>query len=158
MPLAISADLARQRLDSQAIDYFQVTLIYAKHRAILGSSSVIANPRPTLAIYGDLGSYVKNGLDPQENMLRAGVLPNDCTYGVEEVECSGVLSLAGIKGIHATPIISELGAYHEYYSQVKSCLGDGDIAPVSAQSALQVIQLIELAIKSSESGQVIKLV
>lgn len=157
MPLAISADLAKQRIGSQAVDYFQVTLIYAKHRAILGSSSVIANPRPALAIYGDLGSYVKNGLDPQENMLKAGVLPNDCTYGIEEGECSGVLSLVSTDGIQATTIASELGAYPEYYSQIKSCLSDGGVTPVSAESALQVIRLIELAIKSSASGRVIKL-
>ncbi|HAS3796419.1 TPA: oxidoreductase, partial [Vibrio cholerae] len=49
--------------------------------------------------------------------------------------------------------ITELGGYQHYFTQVVEAIRNGASNPVSAESALQSIQLIELALESSAKGQ-----
>lgn len=50
-------------------------------------------------------------------------------------------------------VITELGGYQHYFTQVVEAIRNGASNPVSAESALQSIQLIELALESSAKGQ-----
>lgn len=157
IPQAIFADLAKQRPNAQTIDYFNLTLIYPTHRAILGSSSVISNPRPVIAAYGDKGSYVKYGLDPQENQLKEGITPNDSDYGIEEELYAGKLSHNENDVMEHDLITSLAGSYQEYYQQLYSSIIDGSNPPISAGDGLTVIKLIEKVIQSNMLTQVISI-
>lgn len=155
MPQAIFADIAKQRPHAQAIDYFNLTLIYPTHRAILGSSSVIANPRPVIAAYGDKGSYVKYGLDPQENQLKAGLLPNQSGYGIEDENYRGILSWQNNGSLEQRSITSHAGEYQKYYQQLANSINQQSSPPVSAQEGLRVIKIIESAILSHKIQQIV---
>lgn len=157
MPKFVYADLAIQRPNALTVDYFLLNLIYPNHRVILGSNSVSAAPRPVLAIYGDKGSYVKHGLDPQENMLRSGMDHSFADYGVEQYDFSGVLSIAHDGLVQSEKITSERGSYQSYYENIYNCLANGGEAPVSAESALNVIRIIDKAILSSRQKQTLRL-
>lgn len=157
MPTSIFADLEQQRLNSQAVDYFQLTLFYPQHRVILGSNSVVANPRPIIAAYGEQASYVKYGLDPQESMLKSGLTPIDTIYGSEDSNNSGTLSSMMNNTIIHKQIASEFGCYQQYYSEIYDCLIDYSKAPVSAESALNTIKIIEAAKLSNELKSVISI-
>ena len=65
-PEAIAADLAVQRPQAVADDYFSLTLHYGARRVVLGCSTLVAAPRPRFALHGTQGSFVKHGLDPQD--------------------------------------------------------------------------------------------
>ena len=148
VPNSLIADIDIQRKDARAVDYFQVTFQYERMRVIIGSASVMTQPRPILAAYGDKGSYVKYGLDTQEDTLKNGGLPTQVGYGVEDTANSGILSLAKNNTVTSKPVVSLAGAYQQYYAQVQACIAQGAKNPVSAESALVVIKLIELAIQS----------
>lgn len=158
IPDAVFADLETQRTNAQLTDYFQIILYYQKMRVILGSSSVMAQARPVIAAYGDEGSYVKYGLDPQEDMLRGGMIPLDDGFGVENKINNAQLNVSGEDGLVAQSIVSQAGNYFAYYQLLYQALIDRrNELPVSASSAADVIRLIELSIKSNDLGQKIYL-
>ena len=74
-PQAVSADLARQREGAQAVDYFHVQLRYPRLRAILHAGALVPGHGLRFAVHGTGGSWLKHGLDPQEDALRAGGVP-----------------------------------------------------------------------------------
>ncbi len=158
MPEAVFADLEAQRTDAQLTDYFQIILYYQKMRVVLGSSSVMAQARPVIAAYGDKGSYVKHGLDPQEDMLRGGMTPLDAGFGVEDEISNAQLSVNSEHGLTRQLIVSQAGNYLYFYQQLYRALVDRNHElPVSAGSAANVIRLIELSIQSNDLGQKIYL-
>ena len=76
-PDAVTADVATQRGDARADDYFELTLHYGAMRAILSASTLVAATRPHLALHGTGGSWWTEALDPLEAALRAGRPPGD---------------------------------------------------------------------------------
>lgn len=157
LPESIYADLAIQRPSAKSIDYFQIELYYPSLRVIIGSSSVMANSRPVVSLYGTNGSYVKHGLDPQEASLRAGLTPLDSDYALEDLSMAGVLSEMVGDSLQNNTIVSLNGAYLEYYQLIYNSLLSGIAAPISAESALWVIKIIEKAILSASLGQRVNL-
>ncbi len=156
-PQKVSADLQMQRPNAQAVDYFHLTLFYNNLRVILGSSSIMASARPTLAAYGDQGSFVKFGLDPQEEALRSGLSPLDANYGKEPILNHGKLTRFTDNQLIEEELPSEKGNYLEYYQGIYQALSTNAPAPVTAYSGLAVIQVIEACIKSASLGSVIDL-
>lgn len=79
-PLAIQADIAAVRPGAGADDSFHARLRYADGlRVDLQASMLGALPRPRLLLQGTRGTYLKQGLDPQEAALKAGLLPRPRT-------------------------------------------------------------------------------
>jgi scyllo-inositol 2-dehydrogenase (NADP+) len=154
LPAAISADLARQREGSRIDDYFTLTLHYGERRVVLASSRMIAAPRPRFALHGRRGSFVKYGLDPQENWLKAGKPTTDPAFGVEDPAQHGVLTLP--EGTSAT-IESERGDYRRYYEGVVAAIGHGAPPPVGSDDAMAGLRLIQLARQSAREGRRIDL-
>src|SRR5688500_1587533 len=84
MPEAVSADIEMQRAGAAVDDYFELTLHYGARRVKLGASTMVADPRPRFALHGSAGSFVKHGLDTQEEALKAGVDPLSAGFGIDE--------------------------------------------------------------------------
>lgn len=80
-PQAIGADLQRQRNQARSDDYFHVTLRYPRLRVILHAGSLVADSGLRFAVHGTRGSYLKHGLDTQEDQLRAGRRPGTAGWG-----------------------------------------------------------------------------
>lgn len=159
MPQKIFADLEKQRNNTQTIDFFQVTMWYDEMRVIIGSSSLMTSPRPTIAVYGDKASYVKYGLDVQENNLRLLKSPRDLDFGVENSAFNGKLTINKDNSQSRINITSHKGSYISYYQGIYDTLLDcTKVSPVSPESALNVITIIEAAIKSNMAGKEIHLV
>src|SRR2546430_2547380 len=72
LPQAIRADIRIERDGAQTDDAFDVTLHYSRMRAVLRASMLTAPMAPSFAVHGTKGSFIKNGLDPQEAALKAG--------------------------------------------------------------------------------------
>ncbi|HYC94554.1 MAG TPA: oxidoreductase [Sphingomicrobium sp.] len=141
-PQAVSADLAMQREGSQVDDYFSLTMHYGPCRVILSAASVVADPRPRFAIHGTRGSFVKYGLDPQEDQLRAGIDPFAADFGVEDPSTYGILTR---EGESRTAIASERGDWLSFYRGVVASIADGSPSPVAPADALAGLKIIEAA-------------
>ncbi len=154
-PLGIHADIARLRDGAQAADYFDVTLRYPHHRATLHASALVAGNGLRYAVHGTRGSYLKHGLDAQEDQLRAGMVPGMPGWGVDPRSGEVVQERDGrliTEIAHA-----EAGDYRAYYAGMRDAILQGGPVPVTPQQALEVMQLIELGIRSSEERREIAL-
>jgi predicted dehydrogenase len=96
---------------------------------------------------------VKYGTDPQEELLNRGVLPVGDKWAKEKVEFWGLLNTS-INGKDVRERIKTLpGNYNRFYNNVyKAIRGDEELA-VKPGEALDVIRIIEMAIKSNLKGR-----
>ena len=105
------------------------------------------------AVHGDKGSFVKFGLDPQEDALRAGGRPGQPGWGVDPVR--GALHLGTQPDGHCEHLDMQAGRYQDFYQGMADAIGHGAPAPVAAEDAAATIRLIELALQSAAEGRVL---
>lgn len=156
MPERIFADLRIQRSAGKAVDSFELILYYDALKVTLKSGSLVREPLPRFMLQGEKGSFVKYGLDVQEDHLKAGLKPNaQGNWGLEPAAAHGILhtELGGVvfRG-HAATLP---GDYREYYRGVYKAIDAGQEPPVTARQAVNVIKLITLAMESAAKGAVV---
>ncbi|HEY0413068.1 MAG TPA: Gfo/Idh/MocA family oxidoreductase [Allosphingosinicella sp.] len=150
LPEAVGADLLAQRPGSRVDDYFALTLHYGRMRALLCASTLVAAPRPRFAVHGTAGSFVRFGIDPQEEALKAGADPREAGRDAGQ----GMLTLAdGTR--QAVP--TERGRYLDFYGGVADAILDGAPVPVEAADAREGLRILEAARESSREGRVVRL-
>ncbi len=138
-PDSISADVFGQRPNAVTDDYFHLTLRYGDLRVLLQSCSFVQRPTCRFAVHGERGSFIKHGLDPQEDQLKNGMLPTDAGYGLELETAHGELVTEKI-----TQVQTMQGSYPDFYAGFAAIVrGNVDTRFVSAESARDVIALIE---------------
>lgn len=149
-PDGIWVDLARQRDGAVADDWFHAVLRYGDMRAILHGSALVAAPGPRLAAHGTGGSFVKFGLDPQEDALKAGLRPGSAGWGADPRPAQLTLHAGAESG---QSVNSVAGNYLAYYAGIRDAIRLGAPNPVPAEQALRVMRLIECGIASAREGR-----
>lgn len=145
-PESIFADLRKQREDAQAIDDFEFILSYPGLKVSLKGQMLAKIPTSRFAVYGWNGCFVKNGVDPQEELLRHGATPHlIADWGQEPASIYGTLALLeNGKDIEET-IPSETGSGLDFYRNVAQVLKGTEKLIVEPGQARDVIRLLELA-------------
>lgn len=82
LPVSMQVDLAQLRPGSQSTDYFHAVLAWPQRRVVLHGTLVAAAETARFIIHGSRGSYVKYGLDPQEERLKSGEPPAAGRLGI----------------------------------------------------------------------------
>lgn len=152
-PWALSAAFARQREHAEIVDWFHVRLDYGRLQVQLSASMLVAGGCPRFAVHGTTGSWIKYGLDPQEDSLKRGEPPGIAGWGQDPVPGT-LYSGTGVEGIVAP---SEPGDYRLYYAAIAAAIAGYQPNPVPAGEAIAVMEIIELAQLSALKGCVIKL-
>lgn len=128
------------------------TLQYECHATMLA-----ADPAPRFRVHGTLGSYVKQGLDPQEQALIKGVRPPQMgsqePWLPEPESAWGTLTL-GTKltepvELDRKPYPSVTGDYRLYYANVRDAINGTAPLAIPSEDGYRVIRLLELARESS---------
>jgi predicted dehydrogenase len=81
-----------QREGSEIDDAFDLRLDYGALKVQLSSSLLVREPSPRYVLHGSKGSFVKYGIDAQEDHLKSGKLPGSAGFGVESAEFQGILN------------------------------------------------------------------
>jgi predicted dehydrogenase len=140
-PDSIQADIQLQRDGAKAPDYFHAVLSYPETRVILHSSCLVADNRFRLSAHGTRGSFIKYGLDRQEDALKAGRTPGDEGWGEDDGAVR--LTVAGEdETTHAEQLIMRAGDYRRFYMGVRDAIGGQGANPVPGEEALEVMKLI----------------
>ncbi len=150
MPQAIAADVRIEREDAVVDDAFDIMLRYPKLSVLLRATMLACTPGPRFVLNGTLGTYIKYGMDPQEDALKAGGQPGTPGWGEEDESRRGTLTLAGENGTVRRPVRTEPGDYREFYANVRDAILLKAPLAVTAQHGAQVIRLLELARESSK--------
>lgn len=148
LPVSLTVDLAQLRPGAQATDYFHAVLAYPQRRVVLHGTLLAAAESARYIVHGTRGSYIKYGLDPQEDRLKAGErLPQeDWGYDMRD----GVLTLAQGEVMAEQTLLTIPGNYPAYYAGIRDALTGHGENPVPAAQAIQVMELIELGMASAK--------
>jgi predicted dehydrogenase len=151
VPQAISADIRVERAGAATDDAFDVTLHYPHMRALLRATMVAVSPGPTFAVHGTNGSFIKYGVDPQEEALKAGRTPDESHWDAEPAEMYGTLTTP--EGTRTVPTIPS--SFTRYYENIRDAiLGKAQLA-VPPEQVLDVMRGLELAVASSRQRRVL---
>ena len=147
LPVSMQVDLAQLRPGSQSTDYFHAVLAWPQRRVVLHGTLVAAAETARFIIHGSRGSYVKYGLDPQEERLKSGErLPQeDWGYDMRD----GLLTRAEGEEITEASWLTLPGNYPAYYAAIRDALNGVGVNPVPASQAIQIMELIELGLESA---------
>ncbi|MFC5528079.1 oxidoreductase [Cohnella yongneupensis] len=157
MPQTLWADIRSERDGGQTDDYFHLILGYPNLRVILHSGSLVKLAGPRFVLHGDRGSFVKYGLDPQEDQLKLGMHPGDSGWGEDRPELYGKLSTV-VGGLSMEAIISTIpGSYEAFYQGMAAAIQSGAPVPVQAEQARDTIRIIEYALQSHREQRTIQI-
>jgi scyllo-inositol 2-dehydrogenase (NADP+) len=155
-PETVWADVGVQRPGVEAVDYLHLALGYGRLRVLLHAGMEVRDPGPRFEVHGDRGSFVKHGMDLQEQALRAGGRPGDPGWGSEPPDRHGTLT-GEVAGLELRGRLESVpGDYGAFYAAMAAAIrGDGPV-PVPAAEARDVIMVIELALASAREGRVVR--
>jgi scyllo-inositol 2-dehydrogenase (NADP+) len=152
MPQALYADIRTVRENSLVDDWFDISLHYKNTRVQLRSGLLVCKQMPGFVLNGTKGSFVKSRADVQEVNLLADMMPGNSDWGTEPKEESGFI----YKGDNETEeVITEQGSYLDYYDGVYKALTENKPMPVTCDDGINVMKLIEAAVKSNQEKRVI---
>ena len=148
LPVSMTVDLAQLRPGAQTTDYFHAVLSYPQRRIVLHGTMVAAAESARYIIHGTRGSYVKFGLEPQEDRLKNGErLPQeDWGYDMRD----GVVTRVEGEELVEETLLTIPGNYPAYYAAIRDALNGTGENPVPASQAIQIMELIELGIESAK--------
>jgi predicted dehydrogenase len=156
LPLALTADIRREREGAVADDAFDLAFHYPRGlRADLRSSILAAVTRPRFLLHGTQGAFIKQSFDPQESNLRRGYIPTDSAWGAEPEENWGLLTLSENGTLTQRRVPSVNCDYRDFYANLRDAiLGKAKLA-VTPEWALDVMRLLELARQSSDERRTV---
>ena len=156
-PQSITASALCQRPTSVVDDAFDVCMDYPRLRATLKARIIAYVPGPHLLIHGTKGSFIKYGMDPQEERLRTGNFPRGtdwpADWGEDPEALWGTLTLVGQA---PKKVKTERGDYRGFYANVRDAIEKGVPLDVSPEHALRVMRALLLAHKSSRETRTVR--
>jgi len=147
----LQADVFVQREGGIVDDGFEILMGAGPLRISLGVGSLAGPGDFRYCIHGTQASFLKLGLDPQEDQLRAGMTPLDEGFGIEPQEQWGTL-ISTISSQRET-VPAEHGQWLTFYESVRQSIATGAATPVAADEARNVLEIIEAARRSSRDGR-----
>jgi predicted dehydrogenase len=161
-PDDLMVDVANQREGAVVNDYFHAQLRYpSRHpglRVLLHASALVPAVGPRFVVHGTKGSFVKYGLDVQEDALKAGARPHldkpDAMAMWGKDPQVGTLTIHREAWTQTSAAPDVPGNYLAYYAQLRDHLtGQADAPAVTAKQVLQDMQLLELGRQSVVEGR-----
>ncbi len=149
-PETVTADIRVVRPGSKIDDYFDIRLGYKDKLVIVKSSLMVYENLLRYSIHGTKGSFIKGGLDPQEETLRKNILPTEQPWGREPEDRWGKLYSEDFSGV----VESEHGDYAPFYQNVYDAIVDRAELAVKPSEILRTTRVIDLAFRSSSEKQV----
>lgn len=157
VPKAVTTHLNIVRTGGVVTDYYDIRLEYEKFAALLKCSYLVKKPGPRYIVHGELGSFFKYGIDPQEELLKAGNLPVGENWGTEPAEMWGTISYQ--KGGNDFEEIVETipGNYNVFYDNVFDAIRNKAELLVKPEEAVEVLKILELCLKSNREKRTVLL-
>src|SRR5271166_2773168 len=156
-PETIYAAAICQRECSRVDDAFDVIMQYPRLRATLRARIIAYAPGPHLLLHGTEGSFLKFGMDPQEEILRGPNCPDGLDWGkdwgLETENHWGTLTRVGEA---PRKIQTERGDYRGYYANVRDVIEKKSPLDVTPEQALRTMRALVLAHKSSREKRVVR--
>jgi len=154
-PDSLFADLRIHRPGGKIIDNFELILNYGNLKVILRSNFLSKIPLPRFTLHGTEGSFIKHGLDPQEDTLKLTGYKDTDDWGREPEGLWGMIDTA-FNGMNIKKKIETIpGCYQKYFQNLYEVIIESKELAVKPEDALITTRLIETAIESSNKKRVV---
>ncbi|WP_341225266.1 Gfo/Idh/MocA family oxidoreductase [uncultured Arcticibacterium sp.] len=143
-PESVNGEVFTQRENSTIDDAFNMNMNYGKVKVKLSASLMVKEFEPRYSIHGTNGSFIKHGLDPQEDHLKAGMLPGvHADFGFEAVENNGQLT-ANLAGMEMKGEIDTFpGDWMQLYNNLADVILNGAEPIIKPEEVAEQIRVIE---------------
>jgi scyllo-inositol 2-dehydrogenase (NADP+) len=149
-PLAVSAEVLRERDGEGANDAFAMRLRYEGFQVTLEANALSSPAGPRFVVRGTRGNFRKKGVDPQEAALNKITRITAQDWGQEPASEWGMLHVDVDGGMVTRPLATKAGDYRRYYAGVRDALEGKGEAPAKALDAWRAARVLEWAQESSE--------
>lgn len=156
-PTSLFADVRAMRSGSKVDDSFDVWLQYPDVKVFVRGSYLVREQGPRYALHGTEGSFLKWGIDPQEDELKSGRLPVGDHWGQEPESEWGLLHTTFEGKLIRERYETIAGNYQAYYDNVYAAIRENQSLEVTAEQGALVIRIIEAALQSSLENKVVRL-
>lgn len=157
MPEAVHADIRAMRTGGKVDDSYDLKLYYPKVRVTLKASYLVREAGPRYILHGTTGSFLKYGIDPQEEALKAEKPIQSPDWGRDPESYWGTLNTEN-NGLHFKGKIETFpGNYLGYYDNIFDVLRNSKPLQVKAEEALNVIKIINASFLSNNTRKAIEL-
>lgn len=132
--------------DSQSVDdYFEVDLFYGnKLKVKVKASPLVASSYPQVIVHGTKGSFIKYGIDQQENDLKASIMPWEEDFGKDSPSQYGTLHYLNNNGDWITKQIkTPFGDYGRVYDVAYETIINNKNKLVTDEEILINIKILE---------------
>jgi predicted dehydrogenase len=143
-PLGVTCDLAVLRDGGEAVDWAHAVLRYVDKRVILHADMTTPAPDVRFAVHGATASWLKSGLDVQEDQLKAGPAVGADGWGLDPRPATVVDGATGAR----SEVLCPPGDYPAYYAAVAAALTGKGPNPVPPEQALDVMAVLEAGLES----------
>ena len=155
-PKELSCFMITQRPgDLQVEDNFELILWYPGLKVTLKGGMLVKEAGPVYTLYGYNGTFIKYGMDVQEEALKAGRKPAEPGWGMEPKEIWGHVTYDRDGKTVTETIPSEPGRYQDLFRNLYEAIAEGKELIVQPEQARTTIRIIELAIESSRERQTV---
>jgi scyllo-inositol 2-dehydrogenase (NADP+) len=157
MPKAVTAHIRTMRSGGEVDDWFKIQMHYDAVNVGVNASYLVCAGGPRYVLHGTNGTFMKYGLDPQEDLMRAGRHPGKENWGRENDRWWGTLTMESGGKCSEERIETIPGNYLAYYDNIFSALTNNAPLAVTAEDGRNVIRVIEAAKRSSIEKRTIEL-
>ena len=156
LPEAVTGFISTERSGGKIPDNFEVILHYKNLKVTLKSGMLVREKLPHYILLGESGTFIKYGMDVQEEALKNGAIPAQTVdWGVEPKLLWGTINTE-INGLHFVgKIESEKGDYRKFYENVRDAILLKTQIEVTGTQAANTIKIIELSMQSQNERRTI---
>lgn len=144
-PQSVYADITALKPSGEMADYAHVLLRYPQARIILHMSQSVPAHGLRYCVHGTLGSWIKHGLDRQEDQSRAGLKPGEGDWGLDPVEGEFVSTGGERRGVP-----NRRGDFRQFYAGLRDAYAGTGSNPVATRDALDVMAVLEAGLRSAD--------
>lgn len=141
-PQAVQGETYTQRAGSDIDDAFDIWLDYGTMKAYLHASLMVREPAPRYVLHGTEASFVKYGIDQQEDQLRAGLLPGMPGFGEEPAALYGALYTEAGDLNRQEIMESQPGNWQALFDNMADVLLRGAAPTIRMEEVVQQLQVI----------------
>ena len=141
-PLSVQGETYTQRAGSDIDDAFDLWLDYGTMKAYLHASLMVREPAPRYVLHGTKASFVKYGIDQQEDQLKAGLLPGMPGFGEEPASIYGTKYTEAGDVPREEKIKSLPGNWQALFDNMAEVLLHGAVPAIRMEEVVQQLQVI----------------
>ncbi|WP_297095309.1 Gfo/Idh/MocA family oxidoreductase [uncultured Draconibacterium sp.] len=154
-PQTVTAHLKTVRTGGKVADYYDIRLDYDGFSALLKCSYLVMDPGPRYTLNGEYGTFKKWGIDGQEDLLKAGNLPEGEDWGKEEEDWWGMLVYTE-NDEHVEELVETIpGDYRIFYNNLYEAIRNGKTLLVRPEQALEVLKILEACLLSNKEQRTV---